>query len=129
VILRTPVAVTLAALVIAPSSDAAMCIRLSSDPPRPVLGRPAVIEIRTFSPTVDGGLVPWIVRRYPFRVEAVSPRGRTLRVKVKPSRDPYAWRGTFRFDAAGMWTVWVTNFGRSDPTGCGKQLRVRVRAR
>jgi hypothetical protein len=126
---KTFVAAMLAALVLAPTGDAAMCIRLSSDPQRPILGRAAVIEIKTFVPTVDGDLEPWIVRRYPFRVEAVSPRGRTFRVKVKPSPNPYTWRGTFRFNAVGVWTVRVTNFPRSDPSGCSKQLRVRVRAR
>ena len=118
----------LGVLVSAPTADAAMCIRLSSKPERPVLGHASVVQIKTFYPIADGGLEPWIVRGYPFRVEAVSPRGRILRIKVKRSSDPYAWRGTLRFNAVGVWTIRVTNFGPSYTAGCGELLRVRVRA-
>ena len=125
-LLRTLFATVLAALVVTPTADAAMCIRLSNKPERPVLGRMAVIQIKTFYPRVGGGLEPWIVRDYPFRVEAVSPRGKTFRIKVQPSPDPYAWRGSFRFNSVGVWTVRVTNFAPY-PAGCGAQLKVRVR--
>jgi hypothetical protein len=128
VILRALVATTLVTLVTASAADAALCIRLSTQAPRPVVGDATIIEMKTFVPLVSGGLKPWVVRGYPFRVEAVSPRGKAFRVTVKPSRNPYAWRGTFRFTSVGVWTVRVTNWGRYQ-TGCGEELHVRVRAR
>ena len=128
-ILRSLVAATLVALVSAPAANAALCVRLSTYAPRPVVGDPTIIEMRTFVPLVSGELKPWVVHGYPFRVEAVSPRGKAFRVSVKPSRNPHAWRGAFRFASAGMWTVRVTNFGPSYSRGCGEELHVRVRTR
>ncbi len=104
-----------------------MCIRLSTLAAKPAVGAATIIRMKTFIPTVDNGLKPLIVRKYPFRVEAVSPRGNVFRVTVKPSANPYAWRGTFRFPSAGVWFVRVTNWP-SYPKGCGEQLHVRVRA-
>lgn len=126
---KTILAALLAVLIVAPTAEGAMCVRLSSEPTSPRVGAATVIEMRTFFPTVGGRLEPWIVRRYPFRVVAFSPRGKTFRITVRPSRNPYAWRGAFRFGSAGVWTVRVTNFSPSDPTGCGRELRLRVRAR
>lgn len=127
-IAKTWIVGLLFAFVTVPSADAAMCIRLSIDPHRPLLGRTAIVQIRTYFPTPDGDLEPTVVRRYPFRVEAVSPHGRLFRIRVSPSTNRFAWRGTFRFNAVGVWTVRVRNFGPVYPAGCGERLKVRVRA-
>jgi len=113
----------------ASAADAALCIRLSLLASRPVVGDATIIEMETFVPLVGGGLKPWIVRRYPFRVEAVSPRGKAFRVNVRQSRNPYAWRGALHFPSVGVWKVRVRNFGPRYQTGCGEELRVRVRGR
>ncbi|MBA3401658.1 MAG: hypothetical protein H0U05_06675 [Actinobacteria bacterium] len=127
--IRALIAAAFTALVTASEADAAMCIRLSTPAKRSAVGDATIIEMKTFVPLVGGGLQPWIVRGYPFRVEAVSARGQALRVKVKPSRNPYAWRGVLRFPQAGVWTVRVRNFGPRYQAGCGEELRVRVRSR
>lgn len=111
-------------------ADAAMCIRLSTEPTRPEAGATATIVLRTFIPLANGELEPWEVRDYPFRVQAVSPAGRVYRVAMEPSQsDPYAWAGSFRFPRRGTWTIRVTNFAPSYPKACGAVLRVRVRPR
>ncbi len=124
--LRALLATALAILVAAPVAHAALCIRLSTTAARPVAGDATIIKIKTFVP-VGNGLKPWIVRKYPFRVEAVSAREKVFRVTVKPSPNPYVWRGTFRFPSAGVWTVGVTNWAPY-AKGCGETLLLRVRA-
>lgn len=127
--IRMLAAGVLTALLTAPAANAALCIRLSTLPARPVVGNGTIVELRTFVPLVGGRLKPWVVRGYPFRVEAVAPRGQAFPIKVKPGRSPYAWRGNVRFPSAGVWTVRVRNFGPRYQAGCGEQLEVRVRAR
>ena len=127
-ILRSLLVATVAAVAVVPAADAAMCIRLSTDAPTPVVGEATTIQMRTYVPYPEG-LRPWIVADYPFVVEAVSPRGKVFRVAVKPSSNPYAWRGFFRFRGTGVWTVRVRNWGPTYQKGCGERLRVRVRVR
>ena len=125
---RTAVAIGVAAIAVtfAPAADAAMCIRLFAQPAQPHPGAAAQVGLRTYAPLPDGGLRPWKVDRYPFRVEAVSPTGRIHRIAVRQSRaDPYAWVGSFRFPKLGVWTIRVTNFAPYSK-GCAEVLRVRV---
>lgn len=120
------IAVIALAATLAPAADAAMCIRLFAEPAQLHVGAATEVGLRTYAPLVSGALRPWKVRRYPFRVEAVSPIGRVHRVEVRHSRaNPYAWVGSFRFPKPGMWTIRVTNFAPY-PKGCGDVLRVRV---
>lgn len=103
-----------------------MCIRLFAQPAQPHVGAATQVGLRTYVPLVSGALRPWNVRRYPFRVEAVSPTGRVHRIEVRHSRaNPYAWVGSFRFPKMGTWTIRVTNFAPYSK-GCGEILRVRV---
>lgn len=114
------------ALLVAPTAEAAMCIRMSSDSQRPIVGHATTIRFATFYPTATGELKRWEVRGYPFRVEAISPRGRIFRIRVAPSRNPFVWAGAFRFKTPGTWVVRVRNPGLT-PSECGPQLRLRVR--
>jgi len=127
VIWRTLLATTCAALVTSSAADAALCIRLSTLAARPAAGDATIIQIKTFVP-VGEALKPYIVRKYPFRVEAVSPRGKVFKVPVKPGRqNPFVSRGNFRFPTAGVWSVKVTNFP-SYPNRCAQPLHVHVRS-
>lgn len=127
--MRALLAIAFAALVVVPASHAAMCIRLSTVPTKAIVRESTIIELETFAPLVGGALEPVVVRDYPFRVEAVSPRYKKFRVAVRASRNPYVWRGVFRFPSAGVWRLRVRNFGPRYEAGCGEELRLRVRAR
>ena len=115
-----------AVLASAPAAHSAMCISLALSHSRPKVRVATRIALRPFIPPGRGVLQPWIVRRYPFRVEAVSPTGRAFRVRVRPTRDPYVWSGVFSFPSPGRWHVRVTNFGPRYGY-CGPMLRVFVR--
>ena len=103
-----------------------MCISLALSHSRPKVAVATRITLRPFIPLGRGVLQPWIVRRYPFRVEAVSPAGRAFRVRVRPTRDPHVWSGLFAFPSPGRWHVRVANFGPRYGY-CGPVLRIFVR--
>jgi hypothetical protein len=72
------------------------------------------VQLRTFTPFLrkDGSccrLGPADPRGYPFRVQAVSPLGRTSRIRVFRARRGL-WKGTVRFDRPGRWQVRVANY-------------------
>ena len=108
-------------------ADAALEVRLAVKPAKPHAGEAAEIRLRTYTPFVrkDGSccrLVPSDPRGYPFRVEAVSPRGVPVRIGMSRAR-PGFWRGVFRFARAGRWQVRVVNYA---PAYRGARLFVRV---
>ena len=120
------IAVAAVAATFAPAADAAMCIRLFAQPAQPRVGAATQVGLGTYMPMRNGALRLWNVRRYPFRVEAVSPTRRVHRIKVRHSRaNPYAWVGSFRFPRMGNWIIRVTNFAPYSK-GCGEVLLVRV---
>src|SRR5918996_2898643 len=121
-------ACALAAAVAPVGADAALEVRLAVKPARPHAGEEAEIRLRTYTPFVrkDGSccrLLPSDPRGYPFRVEAVSPGGVTVRVGVSRAGRGL-WRGAFRFGRAGRWQVRVANYA---PEYRGARLFARVR--
>lgn len=118
----------LAAVAAPCGADAALEVRLAVKPARPHAGEAAEIRLRTYTPfrRSDGSccrLVPSDPRGYPFRVEAVSPRGVAVRVRMSRAR-PGLWGGVFRFGRAGRWQLRVANYA---PGYRGARLFVRVR--
>jgi hypothetical protein len=109
-------------------ADAALEVRLAVKPARLHAGDEAEIRLRTYTPfrRRDGSccrLIPSDPRGYPFRMEAVSPRGVPVRVGMSRA-GPGLWRGVFRFGRAGRWQVRVANYA---PEYRGARLFVRVR--
>ena len=116
-------------------ADAALEVRVSTNPRSPLVGQLTRIELRTYVPFMrrDGSccrLKPGGPRRYPFRVQAVSPHGRAFRLRVTHVRRN-VWAGTFRFGREGRWQVRVANYGPSyrHAPGARPRLSVRVRTR
>ena len=110
------------------SADAALICRLSVRPTAPTVGRASQIELRQFVPYAGGTAEPTAVA-YPWRVEAVSPRGRIFRVRVPQSSDRFVYRGTFVFPSPGRWLVRVTNFGPAYQPYPGHRPRVWLTVR
>jgi hypothetical protein len=104
----------LTALAVPSGVDAALEVRLAVKPARPHAGEEAQIRLRTYTPFVrkDGSCCRLLAsdpQGYPFRVEAVSPHGAVLRVRMSRAR-PGLWRGAFRFLRAGLWQIRVANY-------------------
>jgi hypothetical protein len=104
-------------LVLVSPAAGALEVRVSITPKRPHALEPATVELRTFAPLIraDGSccrLKPWSARSYAFRVEAVSPEGRTTRVRVRWARGN-EWRGVVRFARPGHWQLQLPQFGQS----------------
>lgn len=111
-------------LVLAAPAGGALEARLSVSPKRPAALEPTQVIVRTYVPEIraDGSCCrlgePYAPRSYPFRVEAVSPAGKTSRVRVRWARGN-EFRGVFRFPSAGRWQVQLPQFRQS--------IAVRVR--
>ena len=112
-------------LVLAASAGGALEARLSVSPKRPAALESTHVVVRTYVPEIraDGSCCrlgePYAPRSYPFRVEAVSPVGKTSRIRVRWARGN-EFRGVFRFPSAGTWKVQLPQFRQS--------IAVRVRA-
>lgn len=111
-------------LVLATPAGGALEARLSISPKRPAALEPTQVVVRTYVPAfrADGSCCrlgePYAPRSYPFRVEAVSPAGKTSRIRVRWARGN-EFRGVFRFPSPGRWQVQLPQFRQS--------LAVRVR--
>jgi hypothetical protein len=109
-------------LVLATPAASALEVRVSISPSRPAALERTVVVLNTFAPIVreDGSccrLEPHAPRSYPFRVEAVSPAGKTSRIKVRHTSGN-EWRGVVRFPRPGSWEIRLPQFF--------KTVRVRV---
>lgn len=103
-------------LVLAAPAGGALEVRLSIEPARPAALEPATITLRSYLPVIrsDGSccrLEPGGSRSYPFRVEAVSPAGKVMRVPVRPTHRNL-WRGAVTFPTEGRWTIRAANFAQ-----------------
>jgi len=121
---------TLLALALPASSAAALEIKLVVVPASPKAGMRALVQLRPYYTYLrpDGSccrLQPADVR-YPFRVEAVSPRGCVFRVAVRKTSNHFVWSGSFRFGQAGRWTVRDPQWGPRYSTHYGARPRIRV---
>jgi hypothetical protein len=110
-----------------------MDVTVSIKPHAPRVGQQVKITMRTYAPYLqsDGtccDLKPWDVGRYPFTFVAITPRGRTIPIPLKKSRNPVVWTGHFVFRQRGRWRLLVTNFqGCEHSPGARPCLSVRVR--
>ena len=109
-------------LVLAMPASGALEARLSISPKRPIALEAAQILVRTYVPLArpDGSCCrlgkPYAPRSYPFRVEAVSPAGKTSRIRVHWARDN-EFRGVFRFPGPGRWQIQLPQFRQSIAVG------------
>ncbi len=115
-------------------AHAAATARVDVFPSEPRVGQTVTIQLRPFSTLVNGTLPPALFPKgFPWRVAAISPSGRQLRVAVARTRkNPYLWSGVIRFRSRGLWTICVLNFSytgeRCDSHSPGWQ-RLHVRRR
>jgi hypothetical protein len=123
--------VLIGALVLLQSASAALVVRMAVSPAHPRAGERVTLVLRTYVPFKAEGrpcdlrLQPWRLR-YPFRVEAVSPKDEIIRVHVRQGKSN-RYIGRFRPGVAGTWTIRVTNFGPRYNRCSGGLLRFRVR--
>lgn len=118
-------------LVMVPPAGGALEVKLSTVPARPSALERTKIVLRTYVPLLreDGSccrLQPGGPRSYPFRVEAVSPTGKTSRIRMRWAK-PNLWSGVRRFPIPGSWTVRVVNYGPSYAHAPGARPRIRVK--
>lgn len=98
---RAAVAVAVLAVFLAegPAANAAATVRVELFPKQPRVNQVATLQLRTFWTLLDGTRPPAIFpERYRWTIAALSPGGRTVRIRVaRESANPYQWRATLRF--------------------------------
>ena len=126
------------ALMFSEPAAAALDAKLSISPRQPSVGERTTIYLRPYWPyeRSDGSccrLVPADLR-YPFRLQALGPGGRAGLFRPRRTTNRYVWTARYRFNAAGLWHIRITNYYFSDRcmrlVGCvyrGRELGVRVR--
>jgi hypothetical protein len=123
-------AAALAALAFPASASAALEVKLSVVPTTPKKGASTLVQLRPYWTynRPDGSccrLRPADVR-YPFRVEAVSPSGRVIRLVMRRTSNRFIWAGRIVFRTAGRWTLrapqWAPRYSRQ----YGARPRIRV---
>src|ERR687896_769617 len=94
------------------AAASAVTVRVDIFPSEPRVGDVVTVQLRSFATLVDGGRTPALQpQSFPWRVAAISPGGRSQRVRmIRKPADPYLWTGTVRFRSAGSWQVCVLNF-------------------
>jgi hypothetical protein len=123
------VAAALFALAFPAWAAAALEVKLSVVPSSPKKGASSLVQLRPYwtYQLPDGTccrLEPADVR-YPFRVEAVSPRGRVFRVTVRRTKNRYVWAGRFAFRSPGRWTLRAPQWGPRYSRQYGARPRIR----
>lgn len=126
-------AVVAVGLLLAAPAGGALEVKLSIEPARPAALEPVTVTLRTYVtvPRADGSccrLERGDVRSYPFRVEAVSPTGKVVQLRVRPA-GPNLRRGVATFPTAGRWTLRVANYadgGYRPAFGSRPRITVRV---
>jgi hypothetical protein len=111
-------------------AHAAATARVDVFPSQPRVGQKVTVQLRPF--WVLAGLPPALFpETYPWRVAAISPAGRQLRIPItRTPTNPYLWSGVARLRSGGAWTVCVLNFsstGRACIPHTPGWQRVRVR--
>jgi hypothetical protein len=123
-------AAALAALAFPASASAALEVKLSVVPTSPKKGASTVVQLRPYWTynRADGSccrLRPADVR-YPFRIEAVSPGGRVMRIVMRRTSNRFVWAGRIRFPAVGRWTLRAPQWGPRYSRHYGARPRIRV---
>ena len=108
-------AAALAALAFPASASAALEVKLSLASTAPKKGAWTAVQLRPFWTynRADGSccrLRPADVR-YPFRVEAVSPKGPVTRIIMRRTSNRFVWSSRIRFPAVGRWTLRAPQWG------------------
>ncbi len=123
-------AAALISLAFPASAAAALEVKLSVVPATPKKGAPTVVQLRPYwtynRPDGTCCLLKPADVRYPFRVEAVSPRGRVIRVVVRRTKNRFVWAGRIRFGTAGRWTLRAPQWGPRYSRHYGAKPRIRV---
>ena len=129
------IAALLGFLTSARAAASAVTVRVDIFPSEPRVGDIVTVQLRPFATLIDGGRPPALQpERFPWRVAAISPGGRSQRVRmIRKPADPYLWTGTVRFRSAGSWQLCVLNFSSTGhacvPRSPGwHRLRVRERS-
>jgi hypothetical protein len=119
-----------AALALAAPAEASLEVRLSVAPSQPRAGKRIVVQLRPYWTYLrpDGSccrLEPANVA-YPFRLEAVSPTGRVVRIRVRRAQSRFLWTTAFTFRTPGRWTLREPHWGPDYSTSAGGRPRIRV---
>jgi hypothetical protein len=130
-----PLAV-LAALVLAPTASAKMCVRITTVPARPVAGAPTTIRITAVMPvpsgvTVKAGhqLVPLAPSiRLNVRISKGHGQPRIVRARRRAD-DSSVLEARFTFPSAGTWTLRWAAFPDGNAPSCAGWRTVRVGGR
>jgi hypothetical protein len=127
---RPVLAALVAAVALAAPAGAALEVRLSVVPAKPLAGKRTVVQLRPYWTYLrpDGSccrLEPANVA-YPFRLEAVSPTGRIFKLRVRRGSNRFLWTTAFSFRAAGRWTLREPHWGPDFSTSAGGRPRIRV---
>jgi hypothetical protein len=127
------VAAALLALAVPASAAAALEVKLSVVPGSPKKGVSSVVQLRPYwtKYRADGTccrLEPADVR-YPFKVQAISPTGRVVRIVVRRTRNRFVWAGSFVFSRRGTWTLRAPQWGPRYSRNYGARPRVTITVR
>lgn len=98
-------------------------------PASPVADEMATIEIRTFSFEETKGKGQALeLNAFPWKVEAVSPTGKILRIHVVRGSEPNLWMGNIAFLEPGAWKVGLAeeHFGTPSDPRLGATISVLV---
>jgi hypothetical protein len=126
----------LAGSVTLPEAHAKTCLSIMVAPLYPRVGKPAVIEVRAFTPKLDasGSQVGYEPARDPFPrgsefVDVDGPRGAGAVVRLRQNAgDPSLWRARYTFRRAGAWQISWAGWAFPE-SACVPTARIRVRAR
>jgi hypothetical protein len=120
----------LIALALPASAAGALEVKLSVVPTAPKKGASTVVQLRPYwtynRPDGTCCLLKPADVRYPFRVEAVSPSGRVVRVLVRRTTNRFVWAGRIRFGTPGRWTLRAPQWGPRYSRHYGAKPRIRV---
>jgi hypothetical protein len=119
-----------AALALAAPARASLEVRISVVPSKPRAGQRTVVQVRPYWTYLRPGgsccrLEPADVA-YPFRLEAVSPAGRVVRLRVRRAQNRFLWTTAFTFRTRGRWTLREPHWGPDYGTSAGGRPRIRV---
>jgi hypothetical protein len=126
-------AAALLALVLPGSALGALAIKLTVVPRAPKVGAASTIQLRPY----------WVYKRadgsccvlrpssagYPYKVQAIDPKGHVHRVPVHRTADRYVWSALFRFRLPGRWVIRDPQWGPRYSRNYGARPRMTVTVR
>jgi hypothetical protein len=120
----------LAALALAAPAEASLEVRISVVPSKPSVGKTTVVQVRPYWTYLRPDwsccrLEPADVA-YPFRLEAVSPAGRVVRLSVRRARSRLLWTTAFIFRTRGRWTLREPHWAPDYSTRAGGRPLIRI---